>query len=286
MLDDVRALVWLVTVMTWCSEAQRTYQRHCDCEYVVDGRCAYMLLLPTMSGGEMTCPPVGANLSDSLSRLRDDVGALQTWTGEHAKAVVTLQNAVGGLTEAVQRLQRGGGGGDSTPGSIDAVTAAVDRLNRTVADLTALCGGRCGDDPNTTGTEAVVNRYRLCGERGLIVVNSVDDSAITASSVRQSSSASDVRINSSSSADDSDSAGAWCAADDTGQHLSCVHSPSSVITASTLLAHLTYVTNFLFHSVNLAPHLIFLFLLSLYFYFFSCISPLTICNSLSLSDLS
>ena len=30
--------------------SQRTYMRTCDCEYVVDGKCAYTLLLPLNKG--------------------------------------------------------------------------------------------------------------------------------------------------------------------------------------------------------------------------------------------
>lgn len=38
---------------------QRTYQRACDCEYMVNGKCAYTLLLPTGGNGG-TCPGAGA----------------------------------------------------------------------------------------------------------------------------------------------------------------------------------------------------------------------------------
>ncbi len=35
---------------TWPAHAQRTYMRTCDCEYVMDGKCAYTLLLPLNKG--------------------------------------------------------------------------------------------------------------------------------------------------------------------------------------------------------------------------------------------
>jgi len=202
----VRALLWLVMFVT-LSGSQRTYQRHCECEYWLDGRCAYTLLLPTTKSGDV-CPLVN---STALSRLQDDVTTLQTWTGEQAKAVVTLQNSVIALSATVQRLQDAGGSEDSSDSqsaAMNAVKAAVDQLNRTVVELTALCSGRCGNETETTTLERqLVSKYRLCAVRGLIV-NSINDSAITASSVNQSTSTSDIRINSSSS--DNDSGGGWC----------------------------------------------------------------------------
>jgi len=213
MLLVVGGLVWLLVSVT-VSAGQRTYQRHCECEYSVDGRCAYTLLLPTMNSGEMACPL--SNSSASLSRLQDDVSALRSWTGEHAKAVVTLHNTVNTLTAAVQLLQdaegRGNGKGesrDSRTAATDAVKAAVDQLNRTVVELTALCRGRCGPDTDTKtppdSERQLVTKYRLCAVRGLII-NTINDSAITASSVNEFASTSDVRIN------DSDSPG-WCPSD-------------------------------------------------------------------------
>jgi len=214
----IRSLLWLLTLVT-LSGAQRTYQRHCDCEYSVDGRCAYTLLLPMTNSGEMTCPLV--NSSESLSRLQDDVGALQTWTGEQAKAIVTLQNTVSTLTDAVQRLQDADHDedgarestdtpSDSQSDAIDAVKAAVDQLNRTMVELTALCRSRCSDDDQLTRLERqLVGKYRLCRVRGLII-SSINNSAITASSVNHLASASDVRINSTSYYNDS---GSWCPSD-------------------------------------------------------------------------
>lgn len=167
-MSYVGVLVCLVALI----DAQRTYRRHCECEYAVNGQCAYTLLLPTTPSGEMACPLT--NSSDSLGRLQDDVSALQAWTGEQAKAVVTLQNAVNSLTDS------GGNGTDSA--AMDAVRAAVERLNRTVVELAALCRGRCGDDRPPSDSNAtrpseseaelerrVVGKYRLCVERGLVV---------------------------------------------------------------------------------------------------------------------
>lgn len=44
---------------------QRTYQRACDCEYMVNGKCAYTLLLPT-GGSDGTCPGSGAAGSETV----------------------------------------------------------------------------------------------------------------------------------------------------------------------------------------------------------------------------
>ena len=190
----IGALLWLMLMLVALSGAQRTYQRHCECEYFVDGRCAYTLLLPTTNSGEMTCPL--SNSSGSLSRLQDDVSALQTWTGEEAKALLILQNTVSSLATAVQRLQDAEGGGNGTRESpIDAVKAAVDQLNRTVIQLTTLCRDRCSDDqlPTDSNTTTVsetlerrlISKYRLCADRGLINIVDIvysNDSNVSLSS--------------------------------------------------------------------------------------------------------
>jgi len=202
----VRCLLLPVIIVTF-SVSQRTYQRHCDCEYSADGRCAYTLLLPTTSSGDMTCPLVNSSVS-----LQNDVSELKRWTGEQAKAVVTLQNSVNTLTAAVERLQDAQIGQDaaekssrtaySQSSAIDDVKAAVDQLNRTVLKLTTLCSDRCSDDTDLTKLEReLATKYRLCAVRGLIL-NSIDNSTITASSVDQSASTSDVRISTSSAG--------WC----------------------------------------------------------------------------
>jgi len=217
MLVIVRTLLsLLMLVVVTPTSAQRTYQRHCDCEYWVNGKCAYTLLVPATSNGDMTCPL--ANSSASLSRLQDDVSALQTWTGEQAKAVVMLQNSINALMAAVRRLETADGtrrpatdtsNSSQSAAALDDIKTAVDQLNRTVVRLTALCRGRCSDDTSATSSSLerqLVSKYQLCAVRGLIV-STVNNSAITASSVNESVSTSDVRINSTS---DDNNSGGWC----------------------------------------------------------------------------
>ena len=179
------ALVWLLMLVTPGGDAQRTYQRHCECEYFVDGRCAYTLLLPTTTQGEMSCPL--SNSSAAAGRLLDDVSALRTWTGEQAKALVTLQNSVSTLAAAVRRLDGSEGAGNGPSDAMDALKMAVDQLNRTVVELTALCRGRCADDrlgtdSNSTALERrLVDKYRLCALRGLIDASEILYSSQSAS---------------------------------------------------------------------------------------------------------
>jgi len=186
-------VMWLVMLLTRLSDAQRTYQRHCDCEYFVDGRCAYTLLLPTTThSAEMTCPQ--SNSSAALSRLQDDVSALRSWTGDEAKTILKLQNTVNDLAAAVQHLQHADGGGDGIrpdSAAMDEIKAAVDQLNRTVVDLASLCRGRCSDeqlpaDTNTTTLyetleRQIVSKYRLCAVRGLIDILDVTYSNVSQS---------------------------------------------------------------------------------------------------------
>ena len=85
--------------------SQRTYRRACDCEYTVDGKCAYTLLLPK---GQETCSQGGSTSSgggdspnqqqtnndvmNRISALQTNVSQLWTASGDQARMLNQLQS--------------------------------------------------------------------------------------------------------------------------------------------------------------------------------------------------
>lgn len=87
---------------------QKTYSRHCDCEYIIDGKCAYTLMVPiSQVNGGSTCPqgkpsnnqPVSNHtLLDSINQkytdLQSNLSKLEKWSWEQAKLTAQLQGIV------------------------------------------------------------------------------------------------------------------------------------------------------------------------------------------------
>ena len=63
-MEESSLRMWIITLvvlygLSLNSYGQKTFRRSCDCEYMVDGKCAYTLLLPT-GQGEGMCPQSGS----------------------------------------------------------------------------------------------------------------------------------------------------------------------------------------------------------------------------------
>ena len=86
--------------------AQRTYQRSCECEYTVDGKCAYTLLLPAGSGETgATCPSNSEKtdlLQSELANLQEQVTQLSESTAEQTQVIAQLQSDL--LAEVINKL--------------------------------------------------------------------------------------------------------------------------------------------------------------------------------------
>ncbi len=66
------ACALLLLCLVHQSAAQRTYLRTCDCEYVMDGKCAYTLLLPLNKG---------ENTSSQTNSISFQVLGIRHWGG-------------------------------------------------------------------------------------------------------------------------------------------------------------------------------------------------------------
>ena len=75
--------------------------RGCDCEAMVDGKCAYTLLLPAAQSHLAGCPGTQGGCSDmkqEVSELGHRVGNLSEVTGENTRAILQLQASLLHLT--------------------------------------------------------------------------------------------------------------------------------------------------------------------------------------------
>lgn len=69
---------------------QRTYKRHCDCEYMIDGKCAYTLLLPSMTGSSgQNCPE--SEQKNSEKSDNSDKSDLDEQVNINSKLLLRLQ---------------------------------------------------------------------------------------------------------------------------------------------------------------------------------------------------
>ena len=84
-------------------EGQRTFQRTCDCEYMVDGKCAYTLLLPTGNNATScysppTPPPSNSALDSAVvNSLNDSINSLFRYLLDATHGLSQLQGNVIGL---------------------------------------------------------------------------------------------------------------------------------------------------------------------------------------------
>lgn len=146
--------------LVYGAAAQKTYSRACQCEKVINGQCAYTLLLPipgkvdgengvcpTSGDGESSSPGDGSTgppseevqekleeLNAQISELRQNVSTLDSWTGEQAKTLVTLQNVVNAQNMILASIQAGALPG-GMPSEENKTSELYDSLNEVVTTL-------------------------------------------------------------------------------------------------------------------------------------------------------
>jgi len=100
---------WLYLWLLWlAAEGQVTFHRSCDCEYVVNGKCAYTLMLPLGNSG--TCSGdsgATATLQQSVTLLQQNVSALRDWLSEQSRLLAQAQSGVIALQQGVAALSPG-----------------------------------------------------------------------------------------------------------------------------------------------------------------------------------
>ena len=135
-------LLWLV------AEGQVTFHRSCDCEFTVDGKCAYTLMLPLGTSG--TCSGdsgATASLRQSVSLLQRNVSALRDWLSEQSRLLALAQSGVISLQLRVSSLSPGSPN-DTSPSFADqfrdhnsqivALQGAVARVHETATSVAAV----------------------------------------------------------------------------------------------------------------------------------------------------
>ena len=96
------------------SLAQKTYRRGCECEYMVDGKCAYTLMLPASGGSNQmsTCPETNngqstqdiTKVQEHLQMIKNNITYIENVTSRQSQYLNVLQNAVLAHTVLVKNL--------------------------------------------------------------------------------------------------------------------------------------------------------------------------------------
>ena len=102
-------LIFLFCAGALTATAQRTHKRFCECEYMVNGKCAYTLLLPTGSStgknnNNSVCPTTPPNtgkpagnspqVEKKLEALEKNLTQSQTWNAEQSRQLNQLQSTL------------------------------------------------------------------------------------------------------------------------------------------------------------------------------------------------
>ena len=95
---DVTLAALILAVLVPDYLTQRTFRRACDCEYTVDGRCAYTLLLPNPALSNTPVCPAGRDESNSLETelqyVQNNVTQLRAWMGDQSRMLSQLQSSM------------------------------------------------------------------------------------------------------------------------------------------------------------------------------------------------
>ncbi len=161
LVDECSTMTVLVVVFMFILSpggGQRTYQRTCECEYMVDGKCAYTLLLPTSSQAQTLCDTstqipqdLEGSVWSTLSRLTTNVSQMALWSGEQSRmlnhvqsSIISLQETTISLKDSIQQPTSSNANVDVTllntqvqqqNMSITLVQGAIQRLDDTVSAL-------------------------------------------------------------------------------------------------------------------------------------------------------
>lgn len=87
-------LLQAVLLMSAVCASQKTYARSCDCEYMVDGKCAYTILLPVGSDSVSSNCDVAQMTTESISYLANNVSFLWQWMANQTNLLSELQRTV------------------------------------------------------------------------------------------------------------------------------------------------------------------------------------------------
>lgn len=228
-------LLWCLSLVL-VVQAQRTYRRTCDCEYTVDGKCAYTLLLPqadscpTSGGDQANLGPGNDMTADTLDNLERNVSALWSTNGEQSRMLNQLQSMLLTQQQALTLLQQSN---MSAPApdipeyqiqearlltlehDLDTQRSRLIALQELLTNNTQLVKSLSEDleslQTRVNATQEVLRRHFLCSERGLLVsgsqVNISDEMMSASSQFNENHQAPRGRIN--TRADDM-TFGAWC----------------------------------------------------------------------------
>lgn len=111
-------LVFIISLTSGLAISQKTYMRACDCEYIVDGKCAYTLYLPVPTNSAQntgpTCPKSVTetntakeqsmrieSVETTLDLVQSNLSRLRDITAQNARLLLDVQNKVISLQHVV-----------------------------------------------------------------------------------------------------------------------------------------------------------------------------------------
>lgn len=137
------AIVLLALVLS--ADAQRTFMRSCECEYTVDGKCAYTILLPTSYAdptGDGACRSgqtenvISGSVSDKLQQLEQRTQNLTDWNAEQTRLFMQLQSVLIYLQDTVAVMEAKSR--EDTPGCMLNQSELQSRLQQNAQEVAAL----------------------------------------------------------------------------------------------------------------------------------------------------
>ena len=224
---DVRHIAALLLVV-WCAVApcQRTYNRQCQCEYTVNGQCAYTLMLPAdrscptnaSSGRQVddlqrnvsTLSAVALQQSERLGRLQDHVldvqsrlASLSEKLNNNLRTPETQQDAIRTIaTDLTRGLRRNNETLTRVQYGVDIVAANVSALQMQADNIEGIQRSLM---TRLVAAERTIARWqrnlRLCSERGPLVARTETKSQVSSTYDSFFLGAGQARLQSSS---------AWC----------------------------------------------------------------------------
>lgn len=155
-------LSWSLSMSFPAILSQTTYSRTCDCQYMVDGKCAYTLLLPVSSSSDNS--GTGCDVTDivgDIDSIGRNISFLWQWMAnqtsafdELQSALIVLQNHLITTTTASTTTATTTAAGTSSTSNSSTPTVDCTRCEELVAELTHVLANHSAQLAEVTRTLA------------------------------------------------------------------------------------------------------------------------------------
>ena len=141
-LCTVFTITLQVVMQTLPGQAQRTFMRSCDCEYTVDGKCAYTILLPTSyespgSSQQEQCSD-RHDLQTRIQWLEQKMQNLTEWNAEQTRLFTQLQSTLIYLQDTLTMVSGNAGCGTDIHTKLEANSQEINNVKEQLLQLQEL----------------------------------------------------------------------------------------------------------------------------------------------------